>query len=839
MHYKNIDTVLKELNTGIDGLIQDEAKKRLKLHGPNKLEEEEEKLYKVLLRQFLNPLIIILLIAGLVALLIGDEKDALVIWAVIIINGFIGFYQETKALRSIQALRELTLPRCKVIREGQTFEIDPTLVVPGDLVLLSEGDFVPADLRIIKSESLLVDESILTGESLPVEKEGEIVLPEETPIYEKKNLLFMGTYVVKGKALGVVISTGRKTELGKIAEKIKGKTPESPLTKALGIFARRWIIVLLIILSGLFVIGFLQERSLKDLFLFVVALLVSAVPEGLPIAVTIALVVGALRLSRNKVLARELPAVETLGSATYICTDKTGTITEGKLKVKEYHALAKEELINCCILCNDSDGVHGDPLEIALLKWCEDMGLDWKAKRKTSKVLKEYPFDVRKRYMAVLVELHGKKYLYIKGAFEALRRSLQEKARVSELQKIHDSLAEKGLRVLALAYTEWDEERIPSSEEIEALPLFLAGFIGFIDPPKAGVKEAIDIAKKAGIKIIMITGDNLLTAKAIAKEVGIYQTPSIALEGKDLEKKSEKELYALLKRVALVARATPEHKFLIVKTLQVKGEIVVVTGDGVNDAPAVKNADLGIAMGGGAQITKDSAKLILTDNNFSVIVKAVEEGRNIARNISNLICYLLSTNAFEILYNALALILALPFPLYGTQILWINLVTDGVQDKAYPFTRKEENLMQRAPVPPSRLFLGPYNLFRILSNGLIMALSHIILFSHLLKGFPYEVALTISFNSAVFTQWVVGIQEISQKPFFLNPLRYIQLNPWIYLGISTGIVLQGLALYVFPHYFHAVKLSISELKWSFVCPLLIFLGIELRKVIALGYQKIF
>lgn len=829
MHFKDTKTVLKELKTGIDGLTQDEAQKRLKLYGPNRLEEEEEKLYKLFLRQFLNPLIIVLIIAGLVALLIGEEKDALVIWAVVVINGLIGFYQETKALRSIQALRELTLPKCKVIREGKPLEIDPSQLVPGDLVVLSEGDFVPADLRIIRSEALLVDEAILTGESIPVEKEGEIVLPEETPIYERKNLLFMGTYVVKGKAEGVVNATGKRTELGKIAEKIKGKTPESPLTRALGIFARRWIFVLFIILSGLFMVGVLQERSLKDLFLFVVALLVSAVPEGLPIAVTIALVVGALRLSKNKVLARELPAVETLGSATYICTDKTGTITEGKLKVKEYHALEKEELINCSLLCNDSDGVHGDPLEVALLKWCEDMGVDWKAKREASKVLKEYPFDVKKRSMAVLVEIEGKRYLYIKGAFEALRDSLHEKARIGDLQNIHDSLAERGLRVLAFTYTEWKEERIPSSEEIEAIPLHLAGFLGFIDPPKAGVKEAIAIAKRAGIRIIMITGDNLLTARAIAKEVGIYQEPSLALEGKDLEKKSEKELYALLTRVAVVARATPEHKFLIVKTLQANGEIVVVTGDGVNDAPAIKNADLGVAMGGGAQITKDSAKLILTDNNFSVIVKAVEEGRNIARNISNLICYLLSTNAFEILYNALALLLALPFPLYGTQILWINLVTDGVQDKAYPFTRKDENLMKRAPVQPSRLFLGPFNLFRILVNGLIMALSHLILFTHLLKLFPYEVALTISFTSAVMSQWAVGIQEISPQPFFLNPISYIQLNPWIYLGISAGIVLQGLVLYMFPHYFHAVKLTFSELKWSFVCPLLIFLGIELRK----------
>ncbi|MEZ0361385.1 MAG: cation-transporting P-type ATPase [Hydrogenobacter sp.] len=823
MHHIPLEHVFLELNTGPQGLSEEEAKKRYELYGPNRFAEGEESKWRILLRQFINSFIIILMIAGFVAFFFGDMIDAVVVYALILINGFVGFYQELKAIASIKALKSMSEPKVRGIRDGEETEIDIKDLVPGDVVILSEGDIVPADVRLVKATGVLVDETLLTGESLPVEKVSEAVLPENTPLHLRYNCLYKGTTVIRGRGVGVVFATGENTELGKIAKRMKEKSPESPLTKALGSFGKKWVAILVMILSSLVLIGILQGRKIQTLMFFAVAQLVSAVPEGLPIVVTIALVVGAMRLSREKVLVKYLPAVETLGSATYICSDKTGTITEGRLSVYRYHAYDKKRLLLASALCNDATVNKGDPLEVALLEWLERERVNWAVLREAYRRVWEHPFDAKLRLMAVVVSDGNSLELYVKGAFESLEKLCKELH--ESAKEVHDNLAEEGLRVIAFGYARLEE--VPG--DIEEVKVELVGFVGFLDPPKEGVREAVEQARYAGIKVIMITGDNLLTAKAVARMVGIYQEGDIAIEGKDIEKYSDQELYQLLKRVSVVARATPEDKYRIVKVLQSKGEVVAVTGDGANDAPALRVADLGIAMGSGSQSAKEASKMIILDNNLAIIVNAIRRGRLIAKNISKVIRYLLSTNAFEIIYNSLAIISELPLPLYATQILWINLVTDGVQDKAYPFTKYEGNPMKEKPKHPAQVFIGREQFIKVAYNGLVMGFSHYLIFTYLLKLYTYEVALTISFTSAVLSQLSVGIQEIGERPFLKNPIEYIKLNPYIYLGISIGMLLHLLAIGFIPYYFHAVRLSMEHIPYVFIIPTLTFFAIELRK----------
>ncbi len=825
MHNKSPEDSLRELSTALEGLKEDEVRRRLASYGYNLLKEEKESKLRVFMRQFTSPFVLILLTAGFVALFLGDPKDALVVYGILLVNGLLGFYQELRAIASIEALKSLTALKVKVIRDSVEREIDSKELVPGDIVLLGEGDVVPADIRLVESAGLTVDEAMLTGESLPVEKDASVVLPEDTPLHARSNCLYKGTTVVRGKALGMIFATGRNTELGKIAQRVQEKSPESPLTKALGSFGRKWILILVVLLSLLVAVGILQERDPKAIVFFAIAQLVSAVPEGLPIVVTIALVVGAVRLSREKVLVKYLPAVETLGSATYICSDKTGTITLGRLKVSQYEAHDKKRLFLCSALCNDADGMKGDPIEVALLQWLEEERVNWEILRKAYERLWEHPFDTKRRLMAVVVsDGSGGFDFYVKGALESLASMCREEC-PKEVWEIHDRMAQEGLRVLAFGYVKL--EKIP--EYVDEVRIKIVGLVGFMDPPKEGVKEAVETAKKAGIRVIMITGDNLLTAKAIGKMVGIYQNRDIAIEGKEMKKYSDDELYNMLKRVSVVARATPEDKYRIVKVLQSKGEIVAVTGDGANDAPALRVADLGIAMGSGSQAAKDAAKMVIVDNNLAIIVNAIKRGRLIAKNISKVIRYLLSANSFQILYNSLAIMKGLPLPLYPTQILWINVVTDGIQDKAYPFTKYEGDPMKEKPKNPIKVFMGRGQLFTLLYNGLLMAITHYMLFVYLLKTYSYEIALTISFTSAVASQWAVGVQEVSERPFLRNPVEHIKLNPYVYLGIFIGALLQLSAITLLADYFHAVRLLLEHILYVVFLPILTFFGIELRK----------
>lgn len=827
MHDKTVEEVLSLLKTSLDGISEDIAKKNIKIYGPNKLEIEEESLLKLITRQFTSPLIVILIVASFVALYFGEVKDFIFIFLVILINGGIGFYEEFKAKSKLKELLNLTVPKVEVVRSGKVVEISADQLTVGDIVILREGDIIPADIRLIESNNLLVDESILTGESLPVEKFSDMVFPTDTPIFERKNIGFAATAVNRGIAKGVVYAVGLNTEMGKIYSKTGLKDRKTPLSRAINTFSKRLLTIIAILLLAIFLLGVIQGRSIEKLLLLVIAQLVSAVPEGLPIAITIALVVGAVILHKRKVLIRQLPAVEALGSATFICTDKTGTITENKLTVNTVYSLKPQINHLVFALANDSDVERGDPLEIAMLKWLEEQKVDYISIRENNPRVWLYPFDTRLKLMASINKVNDEDFLFIKGAFESLEKLAINSEDIENLKNIHYKMAKSGLRVLAFGYTQID--RIP--EDITSLKINLIGLIGFLDPPKQTAIQAVESAKKAGIKVIMITGDNLETSKTVAQMVKIYEEGKVVIEGKDLSKYTDEQLKDILKSASVIARATPEDKYRVVKILQKSGEEVVMIGDGVNDMPAVKLADLGIAMNDGSQATKSVAKMILIERDLSVIVDAIKIGRRISHNLRKVILYLVSTSMGEIILLFFAFLLALPQPLYATQILWINLITDSIQDKSLVLTREEKWIFSLKPQVFSKWFLDKFQLYRIFSFSLFFATVNIILFGYLItNNYPLDVATTIVFNSVVFSQWAHGIQAIREYPFFYNILENFKLNPYIFLLlIFLGIPIQFFGVYVLSDFIHCKPISVKDWIYPIAVFFLCFMFIEIRK----------
>ncbi|RLF06800.1 MAG: cation-transporting P-type ATPase [Thermoprotei archaeon] len=819
-HATEPEEVFRALSSSPQGLTLEEAQKRLQIYGRNVLEEEKISKWKIFLRQFKSVLIYILLIAAIISIAIGKIKDFTIIVLLVIANSFLGYWQELKAEASIRALKKLTESRVKVIRNGTLMEVPSSELVPGDVVVLSEGDLVTADIRLFDSSGLMIDESTITGESMPVAKDHSILPPHDAMPYELKNMALAGTTVVKGSGKGIVVRTGRSTYLASIAEKVKEKPPESPLTRAMKFFVRRYIMLLIMLLSIVGVVGYLQARGAIEIAYFLIAQLVSAVPEGLPIVVTLVLVIGAMALSKRKTLTRHLPAVETLGSATVIASDKTGTITEGKLIVKEIYTSDHEKLKLIAALCNDAENGIGDPIDVALARWVGD---DYEKLRVSYPRIREYPFDVKLRFMATVNDVNGKPMLFIKGAYEALM-PMARNDNLEELDKALTSMAENGLRVLALGMGEWN------GDDMNDWKIEIIGLVGFLDPPKEGVKEAVLMAKKAGIKVIMITGDYPLTAKAVAKEVSIWNEGDLVLTGKEIEALSDDELYEALKKTTVLARILPEHKYRVVKVLQEKGEIVAVSGDGVNDVPALRVADLGIAMGSGTEAAKSVAKMIILDNNLKVIVDAIRNGRVIADNIRKAIYYLVSTSIGELTLISSAIIAGLPLPLYPTQILWINLVTDGVQDKTFPFAGEEGNVMERPPKKPQKQFFDLIQIARIMLFGLVMGFINFALFNYLIGLYDVEMAISIVFTSVVVSQWFNGLQAQKEKePFFKNIKRSLTINPYIFMGICAGIVLQLIAIYLVPDWFHAVPLPIEGWGYVLMASVAGFIAVEARK----------
>jgi P-type Ca2+ transporter type 2C len=820
---KTIQETYESLKTSPQGLSNSEAQKRALLFGKNLLHEEKISLLKFFFRQFNNLVIYILMAASIISISIGQWTDFFVIILIITINGSIGFWQEIKAEASIAALKKLTESRNKVIREDNLCIVSSSEVVPGDFLVIHEGELIPADIRLVESLGLMIDESTITGESFPVTKDPHLVLPKTAATYELTNMLLAGTSVVRGTGKGIVVNTGHNTYLASLAEKGKEASPKTPLIKALSFFTRRSLSLLLVLFAFLAIVGYFQGRSFLDLSYILLTTLVSAVPEGLPIVITLVMVLGAIALSKKKALVRYLPSVETLGSVTVIASDKTGTITQGRLIVKEVFAPHLEKLKLVAALCNDAHENSGDPIDVALSLWVED----WEELRRQHPRKWSFSFESRQMFMATVHDHE----LFIKGAFEVLKEKSQNLEELKEFEKVFHSFLQKGFRVLAFGIGKW-ENKDPSLWKIQMI-----GLIGFLDPPKEGVQESVEAAKKAGIRVVMLTGDHPTTAKVIAKEVGIFSDKDSSLSGKEIEKLSDTQLLESLKTSTVLARILPEYKYRAVKVLQESGEIVAVTGDGINDIPALKAADIGIAMGSGAEAAKNVAKMILVDNNLKVIVDAIKIARIIADNIRKTIYYLTATGLLEITLVFLAILSFLPLPLSAIQILWLNLVTAGVQDKTFSFAKEEGDVMSRKPRKPKTQFFGKEQILKILCYGIPMGTLCFFLYHYLLKIYSFEITSTILFTSIVMAEWANGIQSQKEsEPFFKHLRNSFHINPYIFFALGVGLILHCFAIYVLPTTFHSVPLQAEHWIYPISIFFIVFSFLEMTKWIRVFYQ---
>lgn len=804
-HARDVQSIRTALGTSFDGLTDEEVRQRLERYGRNVLEEEEISRFHIFVKQFQDFLIYILMAAAIIALLAADFKDFVVIVALILVNGLIGYWQELKAESSIRALKKLTESRVSVVRGGETRQVPSSEIVPGDVVLLAEGDLVTADIRLFESAGLAIDEATLTGESVPVSKDHQVFLDPGAQPYELANSLLSGTTVVRGSGRGFVVRTGHDTYLATIAERAQEASPESPFTRAIRQFSARYAVLIMIILVLVGTVALLQGRELIGIAYLLVAQLVSAVPAGLPLVVTLVMVVGALALGRKQTLTRHLPSVETLGSATVIASDKTGTITEGRLAVQDVFALDSLTLTLAAALCNDAREGTGDPIDVALSRWVGEYD-EIRGRYPRTWV---FPFDTAMKLMATANEVDGAARFFVKGAFEELAKHAENRDDLAGLEERLNGMAGAGLRVLAFGAGDW------RGEDADAWRYDLVGLVGFLDPPKDSVREAVITARKAGIHVLMITGDYPLTARAIAGEVAIWKEGESVLTGGEIESMADDELYAALATATVLARVLPEHKYRVVRVLQDRGEIVAVSGDGVNDVPALKAADLGIAMGSGTEAAKSVAKMVILDSNLRVIVDAIENGRVIVDNVRKVIYYLLSTSISEVVLISTTIFAGFPLPLVPIQILWINLVTDGVQDKMFPFIKAEGDVMNRPPRPPARQFFERRQITRILIFGLVMGVASFLVFEHLIFRFPYESANAIIFTAFAAFQWFNGIQaQKEHEPFFVNIRRSLTINPLIFLGVLIGLLLQLVAIYIVPSWFNAVPLAPEQ--WIYV-----------------------
>ncbi len=758
-HTMSIEETLKELNTSIEqGLSVKEAKHRQQTYGKNILEVKKGKsLFSKFLSQFADFMIIILICAAVLSLVVSyldgapDFVDPVIIMLIIILNATLGVLQETKAEKALEALKKLSAPSAHVLRDKKIQEIDASELVPGDIIHLETGCFIPADARLLTSVNLRVEEASLTGESHPVEKQAELRLKPDTNLADRINLVMSTSTVIYGRGLAVVTGTGMNTQVGHIARLImEDDTPMTPLQKRLAKTGKVLGTAALIICIIIFVLGILKRLPVFDMFMTSVSLAVAAIPEGLPAIVTIMLSLGVQRMAKKNAVIRKLPAVETLGSATVICSDKTGTLTQNVMTVTEISSLNGMEkmasefasfLLSHAALCNDAIlqlekqqvNLSGEPTEKALVLAAYHAGANKLNLDSTYKRVYEIPFDSTRKLMTTVHKSPDSTYRSItKGAFDFLlphcthiyQNGKQYPLTAIDKRKltaINNSMTERALRVIAVSYKDIpapDKKLLPSELENG---LTIIGLIGMIDPPREEVKDAVLLCRQAGIKPVMITGDHVLTAKAIAKELGILSSQSEAITGEELSKMDTDSLSQIIDKYSVFARVSPEHKVRIVKAFQSRGEVVAMTGDGVNDAPALKAADIGCAMGiTGTDVAKNASDMILTDDNFATIVSAVKEGRGIYDNIRKAVHFLLSSNIGEILTIFVAILLGLPTPLVAVQLLWVNLVTDSLPAISLGVEPTPKDIMKKKPIPPNKGMFADGLAIQILLEGVMI-----------------------------------------------------------------------------------------------------------------------
>jgi len=815
----DIDEVSSNLKTDVNnGLSTEEAKKRLEKYGPNNLSEKNKRtVLSMLLDQFKDYMVIILIIASIVSLFLGEITDAVIILFIILLNAFLGMIQENNAEKSLESLKKLSAPVSRVLRDGKVIEIESQYLVPGDVVFLEAGNFVPADGRIIESANLKIDESALTGESIASEKIAGKLSDKNLNIGDRINMVYMGTIVTYGRGLFVVTETGMDTEMGKIAKMLdnedKVKTPLQIKLEQLGKYLGTGA---LIICAIIFIIGVMEKRPVFDMFMTSVSLAVAAIPEGLPAIVTITLALGVQKMIKRNAIIRKLPAVETLGSANVICSDKTGTLTQNKMTVVKVYTDFKELdlndqydnradfLLECSTLCTDAfiddkGKSFGDPTEVAIVSVFEkNLSKKSDLENKYPRV-SEIPFDSDRKMMTTIHKAHGNNYKVItKGAFDNVIERCKYILKDGKIENLTDDdkskiklenekMGNNALRVLAISYKNTDDipERL-SSDYVEKDLIFI-GLLGMIDPPREEVKDSVKICKMAGIKPVMITGDHKITAMAIAKKLGILNKGDMAVTGRELEAMTDDELYKKVKDISVYARVSPEHKMRIVKAWQRNNAVVAMTGDGVNDAPALKQADIGAAMGiTGTDVAKDSADMVLTDDNFATIVAAIEEGRTIYENIKKSIHYLLSCNIGEILVLLIATLAGMPMPLKPIHILWVNLVTDSLPALALGVEPADKDIMTKKPRPKNENIFADGLMFRIPIEGIMIGLVSFIAFLFGLRE-NLTNARTMAFAVLTFSQLSQAMNARSNKSIFKVGLLK---NKYMVLALAVSIFLQ-------------------------------------------------
>ena len=769
MYSKNEEEIFKILNSNIDGLDSKETEKRLKDYGQNIILNKKKKVWILrFLKQFNDTMIIILLVVALLLYFYGyfyshEYTDTIVILFVVFINAIVGFIQEEKAALVLRDLKKYETSTCKVKRDDKIIVINTKELVPGDIIYLESGETIPADIRILSCESLKVDESALTGESVPVQKSSD-VLKNNLILQEQKNMLFLGTSITNGKSTGIVVSTGKNTEIGKIALSLNEiDRIETPLQLKIKELSKKITFIVFIILIFIFILALINKYTILEIIMLCSSLAVAAIPEGLPTVITITLSVGISNLAKKKTVVKQMQAVETLGAIDIICSDKTGTITQNKMTVKEEYVIDENMLNYICALCNDGliykDKYVGDPTETCLYEYLYNKKIDSLKLRKKCERILDIPFDSDRKMFTTLNKIDNDVYILCKGSMD----SLIEKVNLSKIEKqqILDKVknfSKNALRILGFAYKKLDYIPKDIKElEKEENDLSFAGILGIIDPPRESVKKSVILCKNAGIRPIMITGDSIDTATAIAKNVGIIDNDNEAILGSELDKYNDKELKDIVKKYSVFARVNPSHKEKIVFALQNSGKIVAMTGDGVNDAPAIKDAHVGIGMGiTGTDVTKSAADIVLMDDSFSTIVVAVEEGRRIYNNIRNNIVFSLSSNFAEIFTIIIGLLTktTILLPIY---ILFIDLVTDSIPSICLSFEKSEDSIMNKKPRGINKPLFTPFIKSCIASSAIIETIFVVLTYFISLKMYGQETAMSLALLSMVVQEIVYSI----------------------------------------------------------------------------------
>lgn len=846
----------KQLNTNLkNGLTSTQVHKGAAQYGKNELEPPKRvSLLHRFFEQFQDFMVIILLIASGISFATSffqkdeDYIDAIIILAIVVINAVIGVIQESRAEKAIEALKKMSSPHARVIRNGTETQIDASQLVPGDIVLLKAGDLVPADLRLVEAWEIKAEESALTGESVPVEKSAKDIFKKDTPLADRHNMLFSTTTITAGHGIGIVVTTGMNTEVGRIARMIATQeTPQTPLQRRLAETGRWLGIGALAICAVIFVMGLFQQIPPLEMFLIAVSLAVAAIPEGLPAVVTIVLAIGVRRMAAQRSIVRHMPAVETLGSASVICSDKTGTLTQNKMTVVELsdktgkiplNSAQGENLLSLATLCNNctvtKGKVSGDPTEAALVTACpiEKNVLDRRYPR-----VKEIPFTSERKRMTTVHRLPGGGYRVItKGAPDFLLPLCTSRVAA----KRNDEMAARALRVLGVAYK--DVATLPESTKALESNLEFCGLIGMMDPPRPQVKSAVALCRRAGIRAVMITGDHAATASAIAKQLGILSANSKVATGTELDAMSQQELTKRIYDYTVFARVSPEHKVRIVKAFQAHGEVVAMTGDGVNDAPALRAADIGCAMGlSGTDVAKAAADMILADDNFATIVSAVQEGRGIFENIRKTVHFLISCNIGEILTVFVSFLLKLPTPLLAIQLLWVNLVTDSLPALALGAEPIDASVMDRKPVKPSQSIFSGGMGYNILVEGCLIGSLSLLAYSIGRVYFDVDTSIpivgrTMAFAVLSFSQLVHTFNMRSSKSVFRAG---VFKNPQLVLAAIVCMLLQ-MSVIVFAPLSRMFKTAMLAPNQWLVVMILSFVplaAVELEKALTARLHK--